>query len=77
MVQPELHCQDMALSVLRTAGESLAAGGEQPSRDTLVASLSSDFEGPRRGQALHGLCDLLGEYTAAMVAAAVATSPWI
>eukprot|EP00903_Cladosiphon_okamuranus_P007765 g7520.t1 len=51
----------MALSALRTAGRALAAGGEQPSRDTLVAALSSDLEGPRRGQALHGLCDMLGD----------------
>lgn len=50
--------------------ESLAAGGEQPSRETLVASLSSDLEGPRRGQALHGLCDMLGEFGSMFTAAA-------
>lgn len=41
----------------------LAAGGEQPShsRAQLVASLSNDLDGPRRGQALQGLCDMLGD----------------
>lgn len=62
----------MALAALRTA----VAGGEQPSRDALVASLSNDLEGPRRSEALHGLCDMLGEFTGvAHDTAAVAEYP--
>lgn len=52
---------DMALPAVRAAVDSLAAGDEQPSRDALVATLSSVLEGPRRGQALIELCDMLGE----------------
>lgn len=36
-----------------------AGGGEQTSRDTLVAALTRDLDGPHRAQALEGLCDML------------------
>lgn len=40
--------------------DSQAAGrGEQTSRDTLVAALTRDLNGPHRAQALQGLCDML------------------
>lgn len=45
----------------KDGSDSQAAGGEQTSRDTLVASLRRDLEGPRRASALQGLCDMLGD----------------
>lgn len=48
-----------AVEVVHMLAFPEAAGGEEISRETLMASLSRDLEGPRRAQALEGLCDLL------------------
>ena len=48
-----------AVEVVRMLALPQAVGGEEISRETLVASLSRDLEGPRRAQALRGLYDLL------------------
>lgn len=43
----------------RSCKSQAAGGGVQTSRDTLVALLTRDLEGPHRARALQGLCDLL------------------
>ncbi len=48
-----------AVEVVRMLAFPEAAGEEEISREMLVASLSRDLEGPRRAQALQGLCDSL------------------